>query len=198
MIKLEGKVSELLKNLPKSITFYSLTHQSTEKFLRALQDVTSGRKRYVSSVLESKFGKVRQPVSDMKFPKPRRARKRKHKYSGTRVQGITSSKSYPSMIERDYAEYLKIRERVGEITDIEEQPSVTLAGGIRYKADFASVDKATDKQIFVDTKGLLSDRFRLIMKLWKVSGPAPLHVVMRDGSKDMRFYVHREIIPGAR
>lgn len=181
---------------------------------KALDEIASGEVEYQPTQLAAKFGKplfgVKKNIMLFAQPKPtpkRKAKRRRHKMAGTPCEGATTGKSYPSLIERDYHELLLIRERVGEVKEVEYQPSYTLVAGIKYKADFkytvvqccpeeAALDVKTGDTIVVDTKGnLLGDRFRMVMKLWAEKGPGPLHVVKRKGSNDLRFYVWKKVIP---
>lgn len=185
----------------KIATMKSIARLREGHFEVALNQITSGEVEYEPTQLAAKFGKplfgVKKNIMLFAQPKPkRRAKRRRHKMAGTRCEGATTGKSYPSLIERDYHELLLIRERVGEVKDVEYQPSYTLIAGIKYKADFKYTDVETGVTIVVDTKGnLLGERFRMVMKLWAEKGPGPLHVVKRKKSNDLRFYVWKKVIP---
>lgn len=130
-------------------------------------------------------------MSEFKFPKPGQ---RKNKYGAKRVTG-KNGQSYASMLERNYRAYLDLLEKAGLIRDIEEQPSVDL-DVCKYKADFKYYDIENKETIWVDTKGVITDRFRLIMKIWKKFGPGKLHVVVyKYRNCTDRFTVSKEIIP---
>jgi len=87
------------------------------------------------------------------------------------VDGIT----FASMAEMNRYCYLRLLERIGEITELELQPAFVLQeahvrGGERirkivYKADFRYREKATGKVIVEDVKGHRTDVYRLKMKL---------------------------------
>lgn len=100
---------------------------------------------------------------------------------------------YDSKLERDYAEELSLLEQAGAIVNLEAQPRVELERGIFYKPDFAWTEP-NGRRVFCDTKGIVTERFRLICKLWALHGPGVLQIVQRR-SKREGFRVTREILP---
>ena len=108
------------------------------------------------------------------------------------------------------------------ITEILEQPVIELdpEGAISYRADFtywemsecvcslAGVTESIDceacknvgsiksRQVWVDVKGVETERFRIIKRLWRYHGPGPLEIVKRKGKgKGNPFLVTQTIMP---
>lgn len=114
-----------------------------------------------------------------KFPKPGPFKK-KNKYGNHIIYDpITKKKAYDSKLEREYHQELLLREKVGDIRDVKQWPSVELLPDIRYKPDFYYVDVETEQEIWVDTKGVIGERYRLIRKIWRLFGPGTLLEVMK-------------------
>lgn len=109
----------------------------------------------------------------MQFPKQSR-------YGVKRIQvdGIW----YDSQLERDYHQVLLFMQRAGEISDLEyHQETVYLTESrIGYKPDFTYTEKG--RKVWVDTKGVETEIFRLKMRLWRCYGPGPLRIVKRSGN----------------
>ena len=109
--------------------------------------------------------------------------RRRSKYSAkpTRVDG----KYFPSKVEAERWGVLALLEKAGEISDLEWQPLVTLLdtpeGTIKYKADSAYTENGV--RYHEDVKGIMTDRFRLVVKLWSAFGPGPLRVTARKGGR---------------
>ena len=104
---------------------------------------------------------------------------------------------YASTAERDYRAVLAWREMAGEVRNIEEQPRVELEPGIFYKPDFQLEEKNGSggwRLAYHEVKGMETERFRLICKLWRLHGKAPLRVVKRAGRR-AHFCTVREIYP---
>lgn len=104
---------------------------------------------------------------------------------------------FASGAEADYVAEVRLRERLGEVVDVELQPKVVLVAGITYKPDLVFTETATGVRKFIEVKGVVTDRFRLICKLWRYSGPGLLVVVKRK-SKRSGFQTVREIMPELR
>lgn len=130
----------------------------------------------------------------MKHPltlnEPCRANKHKFKAKQTIVDG----KTFPSRLEARVYETLKIREFAGEIKDVVLQPTVFLSDAkISYKPDFAATYTKTNLGFYVEGKGVATDRWRLIKKLWRAYGPSPLEVYKANGKN---IYLDETIMPG--
>lgn len=100
---------------------------------------------------------------------------RKNKYGNVRSQS-SDGQTYSSKLECAVAEMLKARVAKDEIYDLREQQTVRLTeAGITYKADF-SYRWGNDELVYVEAKGVDGARWRIIKKLWRFYGPAPLEV----------------------
>jgi hypothetical protein len=102
---------------------------------------------------------------------------------------------YASAIERDRGEELAVLERAGAITALVRQETILLAGAVSYRADFVFRDER-HRLVVEDTKGnYLSDRFRTILQLWPLWGPAPLRIMVRADRRSRAIVCGREILP---
>ena len=89
-------------------------------------------------------------------------------------------RSYDSKAEADRSAYLQLLARANEITDLEFQRTFRLtAAEIGYRADFVYRERGL--LIVEDVKGVMTDRFRLIMRLWPHYGTGTLRIVKRRG-----------------
>ena len=86
----------------------------------------------------------------------------------------TGKKAYDSKLERRYHVVLMAMEKAGVIRDLRQWPSVELLPGIRYKPDFYYREVEKDREVWVDTKGFLGERYRIITKIWRLVGPGIL------------------------
>ncbi len=116
----------------------------------------------------------------MKFPKPG-LRKKGLKYGNHIIRDpLTGKKAYDSKLERDYHIVLSLREKAGEIRNVRQWPSVELLPDIRYKPDFYFVECDSGREVWVDTKGVIGERYRIIKKIWRLFGPGVLQEVMQS------------------
>lgn len=116
----------------------------------------------------------------LKFPKPIFKRKGRLKFNNTIIRNpLTGKKCYDSKLEASYHAELLLREKAGIIKDVRQWPSVQLLPDIRYKPDFYYVDIQSDREIWVDTKGVIGERYRLIRRIWRLFGPGTLHEVTK-------------------
>lgn len=97
-----------------------------------------------------------------------------HKFNAKKT--ICEGQSFPSRLEANVYAYFKLQEKLGNVSNLERHPTYVLSeANIRYKCDF----KATDKLGFefaIEAKGVNTDRFRMIKKLWKTYGPYRLEI----------------------
>jgi hypothetical protein len=85
--------------------------------------------------------------------------------------------TFDSRLEFAVYSILKLREKAGELSDIQVKDTVYLTDArISYKADFAATDTKTGQRIWFEAKGLIGERWRVIRKLWSVYGPGHLEV----------------------
>lgn len=90
----------------------------------------------------------------------------KYKNKRLNVDGFT----YDSKAEAHYGELLRIREKAGEVSNIERQKPFQLIAVNgesigSYKADFVFWDKLVNRQRVVDVKGIRTPVFSLKKKL---------------------------------
>ena len=100
-------------------------------------------------------------------------------------------RTYDSHGEACRAVQLQLLQRASEISDLQYQVTFKLTDAeITYRADFTYQDKG--RMVAEDFKGVETERFRLIKKLWAHYGPCLLRVTKRSGKG---FRVVQEIMP---
>lgn len=114
---------------------------------------------------------------------------RGNKYGAKKTPGLTSSKMYPSALERNRAEYLKAMQADKEIEHYEEQPRVWLAKYHSYHPDFVYMEGG--RWVFEDAKGAETERFHINCNLWREKGPG----VLRISKQGKRGFRYRDIHP---
>lgn len=88
-----------------------------------------------------------------------------------------SADGFPSQLEKSVYELLLLREKAKEIRDIKRQVRVELTrAAIAVKIDFSFTEVATGRTIYCEAKGVETERWRIIKKIWAFYGPAPLEV----------------------
>lgn len=96
---------------------------------------------------------------------------------GNKVDVCRLNHSHASKLESAVCALLQLREKAGEIRDLETQCHVYLSRArICYIADFKCVDSRTEATLYVEAKGFANDRWPTIKKLWKSYGPGPLEI----------------------
>ena len=140
------------------------------------------------------FGKKQQ------LARPPRA----NKYHAVKSKSVITKRWYDSGAERDFADVLEARAADGLISEIVAQPVIELGpdGEIKYRADFVywelshglKADYEKTRQVWVDVKGVETERFKIIKRLWRYNGPGPLDIVKRKG-KGQPFLVTQTIMP---
>ena len=101
-------------------------------------------------------------------------------------------KVYASKAEKEYAEWLFAFRNSGVHRLVLEQTTLWLGVPENlYRPDFFVINGDGDPY-FVDVKGVETQQFRKVKKLWAAYGPAPLHIVKKKG----RAFVTAEIIEG--
>lgn len=108
--------------------------------------------------------------------------RRRSKYGAMPAPGVIreiAGRRFDSKQERNRATDLVILQRAGMIRNLEFQPVVHLTRArIAYRADFRYDDQFDGKwrPVYEDSKGMVTDRFRIIRALWEYYGPTPLHI----------------------
>lgn len=100
-----------------------------------------------------------------------------HKYSAKRTVSARTGRSYPSKAECQRAEELHLLERGHAISELQEQPKVSLVAGITWRLDFAYLEQG--QRFYEDVKGYETPDFKLKCRLWAAFGPAPLRIITR-------------------
>jgi hypothetical protein len=120
----------------------------------------------------------------MKFPK-------RHKYGAAKV--TQGGESFRSKLEAAVEQTLRLREKAGEIRIIRREVNIFLTEArIRYIPDFLCEDLKTGEEFFVEAKGYSSDRWVVILKLYRVYGPKKLELWKGNYRKP---YLDEVIIP---
>ncbi|KQV31125.1 DUF1064 domain-containing protein [Rhizobium sp. Root1204] len=105
--------------------------------------------------------------------------KRGNKYNAKRV--LHDGYCFDSIAERDHYIDLKVRERLGEISEIDRQhPYELWVNGLMvciYKADFRYWDHRTKRRHVIDVKGVETDVFKLKRKLMRACYGIEIEVV---------------------
>ena len=115
-----------------------------------------------------------------------------NKYGAIRTRDpLDAARSFDSQGEAARANCLRLLQRGGEISDLQFQVTFRLTeAGIGYRADFVYVEKG--RTVAEDFKGVETERFRLICRLWRFYGPCLLRVTKRHRGG---FRVAQEIPP---
>ncbi len=101
----------------------------------------------------------------------------KNKYNAKRTEIRGEAVGFPSRGEADAFQYFKKLEAIGVISALRRYPTVRLtAAEISYKPDWEYLDVGTGERRMVDFKGVETERFRLIKRLWKHYAEHPLEV----------------------
>jgi hypothetical protein len=106
-------------------------------------------------------------------------KKPSNKYNAKRV--LLDGICFDSKAEANYYAALKLRERAGEVCDVEMQrPYCLLVNGIliaTYKADFVFWDIKLRRRRVIDVKGMKTPVFRLKQKLMRACHGIEIEVV---------------------
>lgn len=85
--------------------------------------------------------------------------------------------NFSSKLEKATYDFLLLREKCGEIKDIQCQDHVYLTKArIHCIPDFKFFDIKTQKHWWAEAKGFEAPRWPTIQKLWEFYGPGPLEI----------------------
>ena len=113
--------------------------------------------------------------------------RKKNKFGAVRTNGKHSK------LEASVGQILKWREMAKEIKNIRSQHTVKLTPAeIHYAVDYSFEEVKTGQLIFCEAKGVVTERYAIIEKLWRFYGPAPLQVWKGDYK---RPHLYETIIP---
>lgn len=94
--------------------------------------------------------------------------RKRNKYNAVRSNG------FGSKLESAVYEILLMKESAGLIKDIQQQMRVDLGDGIYWRVDFRYFDKSTLEYVWVEAKGIETERYRICLKLWTGGAPGDL------------------------
>lgn len=105
-----------------------------------------------------------------------------HKYGAQKT--IVDGVEFGSKLEAAVYQILKLREKAGEISDIQLQDTVTLKskceacgdGPVRWKVDFSFIKNSTGQREYAEAKGVHTSTFRKQLRLWKSNPPTRLEI----------------------
>jgi hypothetical protein len=117
-----------------------------------------------------------------------------NKYGAIRTRDpLDVSRSFDSKGEAERGAMLRLLQRAGEISELQFQVTFHLtAAAIGYRADFVYVEKG--RMVAEDFKGVETERFQIICRLWRHYGPCLLRVTKR-AQWGWGFLVAQEIMP---
>lgn len=114
---------------------------------------------------------------------------RRSKFGAKRT--TIGARTFDSKGEAYRAGQLALLQRAGEISDLQHQVTFRLSDAeITYRADFTYTEKG--RMVAEDFKGVETERFRIIKKLWQHYGPCLLRITKRRGT---RVLTVQEIMP---
>ena len=102
-------------------------------------------------------------------------------------------RTFASKAEMYRFQVLSARQEAGDISNLKCQPTVHILGNIKYRPDFHYMDHDEGQELYEDVKGIITDRFRFIMRLWPYLGEIPLIVSKHRGGT--RFDTSTRINP---
>jgi hypothetical protein len=113
-----------------------------------------------------------------------RFRRAKGKYGAKRSKCLVYKHNHRSKLEASLCDWIAAKEQTREYRRLGTEVSVRLsAAGIRYVADFHVRDLVNMRDLFLEAKGMETERFRVIKQLWREYGPAPLLVFKGTASR---------------
>jgi hypothetical protein len=84
---------------------------------------------------------------------------------------------FPSRLEAAVYQLLYLRQKAGEISDIQRQVRCELTdAAIATKIDFSFVDVGSGSTIYCEAKGMATERWNLLKRLWAHYGPGKLEI----------------------
>lgn len=102
---------------------------------------------------------------------------KRDRMGGNRKLRRESNGGFDSKLEAALYQLLLLREKAGEIRDIETQVTVYLSPmRFMYRPDFRFVDVATGEQVYAESKGFETVQWKRNYRTWKVCGPGKLEI----------------------
>lgn len=100
----------------------------------------------------------------------------RHKYKAIKCE--SDCIKFPSRLERDYYNKLRIAVKAGEMVMFLRQPKFDLGGGATYSADFLEFHNDGSVRV-VDCKGFLTKEFIMKKKIVESLYPVTIEVVKK-------------------
>lgn len=114
------------------------------------------------------------------------------KYRSKRVN--YEGHSFASQLEAAVYNLLLLREKAGEVKEIQHQDHVYLTKArICYIPDFKFIDLKTNEESWAEAKGFETSDWKIKKKLWKFYGPGKLEIYKGSSKK---ITLSEVIIPG--
>ena len=115
----------------------------------------------------------------------------RHKYKA--VKTMVDGTSFSSKLEANVYTYLKQLERAGEVKILDLQPKIYLSkADILFKPDFKIFDKAINKEVYIEAKGVETAVYKIKLRLFKHYASSPLRVYKQSNTL---IYMSEEIVP---
>lgn len=115
----------------------------------------------------------------------------KNKYKNNRVKHL--GYSFASQFELAIFNFLLLREKAGELKDIQCQDHIYLTEArICYIPDFKFFDLKTKNFVWAEAKGFETDVWKIKKKLWQFYGPGRLEIYKGNAKS---FKLCETIIP---
>jgi hypothetical protein len=84
---------------------------------------------------------------------------------------------FASRLEKAVYDLLLLRERAREIKNIKQQQTISLTrANINVRIDFTFEDAITGEDVCCEAKGIVSDKWAIVKKLWPYYGPCKLEI----------------------
>lgn len=96
----------------------------------------------------------------------------------TVVPGV--KQAFPSRLEAEVWGYYRAREIEGRIRNLKRYPSVELLPGLRWKVDIGFEVVSTGEPEWAEAKGVESERYRVLLQVWRTLGPGKLTIWKAD------------------
>lgn len=111
---------------------------------------------------------------------------------GARRTQCKANHFHPSCGEATRCDWLHAMQSSGAIFDLKAQASVTIVPGFKYKPDFTYTEMKDGERVLIveDFKGVVTQRFRDIKRMWPHHGQGALRVSRLQGQK---FYIEKDI-----
>ena len=113
-----------------------------------------------------------------------------HKYRAKKT--IVDGQEFPSKLEGATFSDLKLLVSAGVYSNVRKQVPVTLMVPLTVKLDFVVFDNELQEDVYVEAKGVSTERWSIFKRQWKKSGPGRLRIY---GGSYMKPKMAEEIIP---